>query len=210
MSNRLAIIGAGHLGKQIAHIAIQDGHFQSVCFFDDTKAISSEVDSVILGGVDEIEPMYGDRIFDSILIGIGYKHMKTRMDLFERFIGRIPFATIIHSSVNLDASAQVGAGSILYPGSTIDANVTIGYNNLINLDNTVSHDTVVGCHNFLAPRVAIAGFCKIGNQNFIGINATLKDDILVKNNIVIGAGALVLKDLTEEGVYVGSPASKVK
>jgi acetyltransferase-like isoleucine patch superfamily enzyme len=58
--------------------------------------------------------------------------------------------------------------------------------------------------------VAIAGFCKIGNQNFIGINATLKDDILVKNNIVIGAGALVLKDLTEEGVYVGSPASKMK
>lgn len=29
-------------------------------------------------------------------------------------------------------------------------------------------------------------------------------------NIIVGAGAVVVKDLNESGIYVGSPAKKIK
>ncbi len=34
MNKTLAIIGAGHLGQQIAHFAIEDNHYSKVVFFD--------------------------------------------------------------------------------------------------------------------------------------------------------------------------------
>ena len=37
MGKRLAILGAGHLGQQIAHYAISDKQYSQVVFFDDLK-----------------------------------------------------------------------------------------------------------------------------------------------------------------------------
>ena len=50
---------------------------------------------------------------------------------------------------------------------------------------------------------------KIGNKVSIGSNATILP-VDICNNVVIGAGAVVTKDITEPGVYVGNPAMKLK
>lgn len=48
----------------------------------------------------------------------------------------------------------------------------------------------------------------IGNNVSIGSNATILP-ISICDNTVIGAGAVVTKDITEPGVYVGNPAKKL-
>ena len=48
----------------------------------------------------------------------------------------------------------------------------------------------------------------IGNRVSIGSNATLLP-VSICDDVVIGAGAVVTKDITEKGVYVGNPARKV-
>ena len=50
---------------------------------------------------------------------------------------------------------------------------------------------------------------KIGNNVSIGSNATILP-ISICDNVVIGAGAVVTKDITESGVYIGNPAKKKK
>jgi len=50
---------------------------------------------------------------------------------------------------------------------------------------------------------------KIGNNVSIGSNATILP-IKICDNVVIGAGAVVVKDITEQGVYAGNPAYKIK
>lgn len=45
----------------------------------------------------------------------------------------------------------------------------------------------------------------IGNNISIGSNATILP-ISICDNVVIGAGAVVTKDITEPGIYVGNPA----
>jgi acetyltransferase-like isoleucine patch superfamily enzyme len=49
----------------------------------------------------------------------------------------------------------------------------------------------------------------IGNHVSIGSNATILP-IRICDNVVIGAGAVVTKDITEGGVYVGNPARRVE
>ncbi len=49
---------------------------------------------------------------------------------------------------------------------------------------------------------------KIGNHVSIGTNATILP-VEITDNVVIGAGAVVTKNITEPGVYVGNPARKL-
>jgi acetyltransferase-like isoleucine patch superfamily enzyme len=49
---------------------------------------------------------------------------------------------------------------------------------------------------------------KIGNHVSIGSNATILP-VSICDDVVIGAGAVVTKDITEPGKYVGNPARKV-
>jgi acetyltransferase-like isoleucine patch superfamily enzyme len=49
----------------------------------------------------------------------------------------------------------------------------------------------------------------IGNQVSIGSNATILP-VNICSNVVIGAGAVVTKNITEPGIYVGNPAKKIK
>ena len=50
---------------------------------------------------------------------------------------------------------------------------------------------------------------QIGNHVSIGSNATILP-VSVCDEVVIGAGAVVTKNITEPGVYVGNPAKKIK
>ena len=49
----------------------------------------------------------------------------------------------------------------------------------------------------------------IGDNVSIGTNATIMP-VDICENTVIGAGAVVTKDITEPGVYVGNPAQKLR
>jgi acetyltransferase-like isoleucine patch superfamily enzyme len=49
---------------------------------------------------------------------------------------------------------------------------------------------------------------KIGNHVSIGSNATILP-VTICDHVVIGAGAVVTKDITEPGKYVGNPARKL-
>ena len=45
----------------------------------------------------------------------------------------------------------------------------------------------------------------MGGRNIIGI---LRNNINITENVLVGAGAVVVKNITEEGTYIGVPAKK--
>lgn len=49
----------------------------------------------------------------------------------------------------------------------------------------------------------------IGNRVSIGSNATILP-VRIVDNVVIGAGAVVTRDITEPGIYVGNPARRLR
>jgi Trk K+ transport system NAD-binding subunit len=72
----LAIIGASALGRQIAHIAKNNG-INVTAFFDDTLPINSIVDDIpVLGNINNVDS--NKSTFSHLIIGIGYKHFDAR------------------------------------------------------------------------------------------------------------------------------------
>lgn len=210
MKKTLAIIGSGDLGQQIAHYAVADNHYERVVFFDDFSNESYSNGIKILGNSDAIEMEFEKQSFDEILIGIGYKHLKVRKQLFKRFIGKIPFGKIIHSSSWVDKTASIKEGCVIYPFCCIDSKVELEENSIVNISCTIAHDTKIAKHCFLSPRVALAGFVTIDEMCIVGINATVIDNISIVSNTQLGGGSVVVKDLEQPGLYVGNPVRFIR
>ena len=63
----------------------------------------------------------------------------------------------------------------------------------------------------MANGVKLGGGCVISARNFLGSGAVVSAGVkLLAEDIVLGAGAVATKNLTESGVYIGTPATKIK
>lgn len=60
--------------------------------------------------------------------------------------------------------------------------------------------------SYVSTRSVMWGDTKIGENCFLGVNCTLRDDIHLAPRTVVGAGATVVKDTVEDGVYTGVAA----
>ena len=208
---KLAIIGAGDLGKQLAHLAISDNQFEVVGFFDDTKNDNELINGIlVLGCINSVEKYFLSNCFDVLLIAIGYEHMNIRKYIYNRFRDIIPFAKLIHSTAIIDSTAVVKEGVVIYPGCLLDKNVVIDENVLLNLHCTIAHDTSVGSHSFLSPSVVISGFCNIGAQNVLGVNSTIIDNIITADEVQLGGGTVVINNIGIKGLYVGNPSRFIR
>jgi sugar O-acyltransferase (sialic acid O-acetyltransferase NeuD family) len=207
----LGIIGSGELGQQIAHHAISDKHFEDVVFFDDFTDEKTRNGYLIFGKTKDIKKAFLEGKFDALMIGIGYKYMGVRKELFHRFKkDKIPFAKIIHTTSFIDITANISEGTIIYPMCTIDKGVAIGENVLLNNNVSISHDSKIGAHSFISPSCSIAGFVSVGEQSNIGINTTIIDSIELTQGVQTGGGAVIVKNINKKGLYIGNPARFIR
>jgi len=112
--------------------------------------------------------------------------------------------------------AYVGVGATVEPGTFVGHHAhvgpmaAIGRGVMINTAAVVDHESVVGDFTHIAVNATVAGRCRIGRRVFLGAAATVIDHISIADDVVIGAGSTVIDDITEPGVYVGSPARRVR
>lgn len=211
---KIAIIGSGDLGLLIAHHAEHNCSFDVVGFFDDFQkkgTLLAQNGKVILGNTSsDIQDAFAQKTFDELIIGIGYKHMNFREKIFSQFQGKIPFANVIHPSCSVDSSCVLGEGLFLLPGCVLDKGVVLGNNILLNTGVVIAHDSQVSDHSFLAPGVLMAGFIMIGKRCFLGIGTIVIDNITIESDVQTGGGTVVTKNINSPGLYVGTPAKKIK
>lgn len=140
-------------------------------------------------------------------------------------------APTLGARVYIDPSAVVigqvtiGDDSSVWPTAVVrgDVNsITIGARTSIQ-DGSVLHVThdgpyrpggralIVGSDVTVGHRVTLHA-CTIGNACLIGMGSILLDDVIVEDRVMIGAGTLVSpgKRLVSGGLYVGSPAKRVR
>jgi carbonic anhydrase/acetyltransferase-like protein (isoleucine patch superfamily) len=108
---------------------------------------------------------------------------------------------VVRGDVN---SIQIGARTSIQDGSVLhvthDGPYRAGGRALV-----VGDDVTVG-HR------AVLHACTIGNACLVGMGSLVLDDVVVDDFVMIGAGALVPpgKRLESRGLYVGSPARRVR
>jgi sugar O-acyltransferase (sialic acid O-acetyltransferase NeuD family) len=209
MSKKIAIIGAGDLGQHMAHYLLKSQDYQVVGFYDDFKSQEEKIMSLpILGKLSDFELDYKNGIFSELFLGIGYKHLSFRYEIYKRIFGKIPLAKYVHRSCLIDTSAQIKAGSFLLPGSIIDKGAIIEENTFVNVGCVIAHDTKIGANCFLAPGVKMAGFIKTGHSCFFGIGTTVINNLNITDNVQTAAGSVLVNNIDESGIYIGVPAKK--
>ena len=56
----------------------------------------------------------------------------------------------------------------------------------------------------------LAGTVTVGPDTWVGIGAVVSNNLSICGGSFIGAGAVVVKSVTEPGTYVGVPARRIK
>ncbi len=210
-SKILGILGSGDLGQLIAHHALNYCNFNKIIFFDDFAKPNTMINNILVyGGTKEVFSAFEKKEITHVIIGIGYKHIELRKNIFEALNGKIAFASIIHPTANIDKTCKIGNGVVILPGCILDMNVEIQDNVLLNTGCIIAHDSIVMQHSFLSPNVALAGFVSIGSCCNIGISTTVIDNIKIQNLIQTGGSTVVIRNLNEKGLYVGNPARFIR
>ena len=105
--------------------------------------------------------------------------------------------------VEIQKSAKIGQRCRIQSHAFVCELVTIGD------DCFISHGVMFINDPFTtggpAGKPELWRYTKIGNRVTIGTNATIMP-VTICDRTVIGAGAVVTKDITEPGFYVGNPA----
>ncbi len=114
-------------------------------------------------------------------------------------------ASYISSRCSNLTEYPIGDNAFILEDNTIQPFVKIGSNVTIWSGGNIGHDSVIDDHCFLASHIAVSGHVHISEYCFLGINATLRNSITIAPRTIIGAGALIMKDTVEEGVYVPEP-----
>ncbi len=81
---------------------------------------------------------------------------------------------------------------------------------IINLDCTLGHDDVIEDFVTIYPSVNVSGNVIVGECCELGTGMQIIQGKTMVPKTIIGAGAVVTKDCTECGTYVGSPAKKIR
>jgi acetyltransferase EpsM len=210
---RIAVLGAGDLGVQLAHLVIAFGNEIPPVFFDDTKIPGTRVTGLeLMGGLDDgqldaLARWHESEPDGAALIGIGYAHREFRAALSMRCdeLG-IPLATLVAPTAWVDPSASVGRGSVIHAGCSIDQRVSVGTNVFLNPGCVVCHDARIGDDTILGPSVTLCGFSDVGRRCFVGASTTVIERVVVGDGAATGAGAVVVRDIAPGEFCVGVPA----
>ena len=139
----------------------------------------------------------------SAFVGIGYSKVNTiRRKLYDELksLG-YGLPTYIHSTVHRWPETRFGEGCFIFENNVIQPWVSIGNDCVLWSGNHIGHHSKIGSHVFIASHAVVSGRCVIGDNCFVGVNATFRDNITIASDCVIGAGAIILKDTVEAGVY---------
>ena len=116
--------------------------------------------------------------------------------------------TFIHKTAEVFKDSNIGSGSFIAPFALIGSNVTVENDCIIGPYCMISHDSILGQGSIMHPGSMIAGSVSVGKYCKFNIRSTIIDYLSVCDLCEIGAGSMLTKNVTEPGVYVGSPARR--
>lgn len=190
------LIGAGGFAREIVAEVFLQTKMQLKCFVDDEYWADG------LYKISEFNPES-----QSALIAVGNPEDKIKL------LGKLPENTKFWNYISPKAyvnNLTLGVGNFICAGVIITTNVKIGNHVHLNLQTTVGHDSVLGDFVTTAPSVNISGNVTVGKGVYLGTKSCIREKISICDNVVLGMNAGVVSDIEESGVYVGTPAKKIK
>ena len=207
----IVIVGAGGFGREVLEIFNdlnkQKKKWNILGFIDNNKAIHGKTINKyrVLGGLDWFE----NHRDVGCICAIGEPKTKKKVvEMLKKM--DVKFYNAIHPSVIMSEFIEFGEGIIICAGTILTVNIKIGNHVIINLNCTIGHDAVIEDYCSLMPTVKINGNNHLYEGVYIGTGAAFIHQVSVGAWSTIGAGAVVINDIPENVVAVGTPAKVIK
>lgn len=191
---KLALFGyGGHAREAACQIE------QEVTFFVDDKYANN-----VAKPISEFNP-------EEYMMIVAVADSKDRADIVAKLPKETKYFTFIHPSVHImDDNIQVGVGSFIGANSILTTNIKLGNHTLLNRGNHIGHDSVAGDFFSMMPNAVVGGNVTLGDNVYLGSCSNIREKINITSDVLIGMNAAVVKDITENGTYVGVPTKKIK
>jgi sugar O-acyltransferase (sialic acid O-acetyltransferase NeuD family) len=199
----LILVGASGLAREvIAAAAAQDRYEVIGMVDDDLDRAGSIVGGVsVLGGLDAVARYPGAAVLICAGKGSVRAKLAARLGLDDARYG-----TVIHPSVHVPASCEVGLGVIMLAGCVLTADVTIGNHVVFMPHVTATHDDHIDDFATLCAGVVLGGSVHIGAASYLGMNAAVRENVAIGAQATVGMGAVVLSDMPIGATWIGVPA----
>ena len=212
MLKDIIIIGAGGVGRETALIIESINEHKEewnlLGFVDDDENIQGKlINGYNVLGKLEYLLNYNREVY--VVCAIANCKVKKAIVNHLQENKNIKFATLIHPSVNINKTVEIGQGSIIYNGVILTANIKIGNQVIISPKCGIGHDSVIEDYVTLLWNVNVSGSVKIGQGSTLGSGSTIIQGLEIGKNSFIGAGAAVIRDIEANRTAVGVPSKYI-
>lgn len=207
----ILIIGAGGFGREVEWLINRinnsnNNQWNLIGYVDDNVQKGTEITKLkVVYNTDELLKLEKKT---NVVIAIG--NAKVRKLIYNKIKENknLSFPNLVDPSAII-GEVDMGIGNIICAGTIATVNIKINNFNIINLDCTIGHDDVLADFITVYPSVNISGNTTINEVVEIGTGTQIIQGKNICSNVIIGAGAVVVKDIEEEGTYIGIPVKKI-
>lgn len=209
---KLIIMGAGDFGREVSWVVerlnAQAPVWELLGFVDDALGVQGTVIDgyPVLGRVSMLESVT-EETWVVCSIGTG----KTRKKVMERVLENpnLHPATLVDPSAIVGRNARIEEGCVVCAGTVLAISSRLEAHTIVNLNCTIGHDTVLEPFCTVHPGTNLSGKVHVGQCTDIGTGTKIIQGLTVCPGCTLGAGAVVVRDITEPGTYVGVPVKKL-
>ncbi len=210
MSRKLVLFGNGAVAEVLHHQFSRHTDYEIVGFTVDRDYVGDgRCCGLPLVAWEDVASVWPPDSHE-LMVAIGYvrvNRLRAERVAQAREMG-YRLASYVHPQASLwdgfilGENCRINENVIIQPFASIGDNVFIGAGSLIG------HHTTIGDHCHLSAGVHVAGQVDIGAYCYFGIHSTVRNRVSVAPRCVIGAGAVLLGDTVERGVYM-APAAEL-
>lgn len=201
---RVAIYGAGHLGRQVLHHVTHHcaDEVDLIGFVDDTRPGGEAVagGAETLGGLDRARETRGLRPGELMLVfAIGYSDMAARRAALNRVLDAgYELFSVVHPRAIVEPGAELGAGCIVLQNAVLDQGVRVGPACFIDIGVRLTAGTVIGSNNYFSTGTSTGSRVVIGDDCFFGMDCTVTTEVRMGSRLFVNAKTLVPRDVGDD------------
>jgi sugar O-acyltransferase (sialic acid O-acetyltransferase NeuD family) len=120
------------------------------------------------------------------------------------------YATLVHPTAVVPASASIGAGTVLHAGTILTADVSVGAHVAVMPAVVLTHDDRIDDGVTFGAGARLAGGVTIEEGAYIGSGALVREHLTVGAGSIVGMGAVVTQSVPAGEVWAGVPARPLR
>lgn len=208
---KIVVIGGGGHAKSVIGIIKRLKKYELLGYVDHSD--NGEILGVkYLGKDDMLTDIKKKHSNCQAVIGIGAVQVsekrKTLIGKLRQMNFKLPVIVSPEAVINEDVS--LGDGTVVHDGAVVNVGTTIGEGCIINTHASIDHDCTIADFAHIAPGATLSGGVVVEEGSIISVGANIIQYKKVARGCLVGAGATVVEDCLDPGVYLGTPARLCK